>query len=281
MTWWQSIILGIVEGLTEYLPVSSTGHLLLAQRALGIPSSEAADAFVICIQIGAILAVLGLYYRRVLQILQGFLGRNPAGFRLGVNILAAFFPAVVLGLLLEKPIKMYLFAGEKWGLWPTVLAWFVGGVAILAVGWYRRHAKVDRNADYDMMDLTWKLAVVIGVAQCIAMWPGTSRSLVTIVAGLLVGMNLRSAVEFSFLLGVVTLSAATAYDGLKYGDVMLEEFGMGTLLLGLFFSWLAAVLAVKWMVSYLNKHGLAIFGWYRIALALVVASLILAGILVY
>jgi undecaprenyl-diphosphatase len=281
MEWWQAIVLGIVEGLTEYLPVSSTGHLLLAQRAMGIPSSEAADAFAICIQVGAIVAVLGLYYKRVFQILQGFLGRDPKGLQLGINILAAFFPAVVLGLLLEKPIKMYLFAGDRWGLWPTVFAWFVGGVAILAVGWFRRHRKEEKGRGYDMLELTWKMAVIIGVAQCIAMWPGTSRSLVTIVAGILVGMNLRSAVEFSFLLGVVTLTAATAYDGLKHGEAMIEQFGMGTLLLGLFFSWISAVLAVKWMVSYLNKHGLAIFGWYRIALALVVASMILGGILVY
>jgi undecaprenyl-diphosphatase len=281
MTWWQSIILGIVEGLTEYLPVSSTGHLLLAQRALGIASSDAADAFAICIQLGAILAVLGLYRKRIGQIILGGLGRDPDGFRLGVNLVAAFLPAVAIGLLLNEPIKKYLFAGDQFGLWPTVLAWFVGGVAILAVGWYRKWRKQEAGGGYDMLQLTWKLALVIGIAQCIAMWPGTSRSLVTIVGGILVGMNLRSAVEFSFLLGVITLSAATVYDGYKFGAVMLEEFGWLNLTLGLFFSWLSAVLAVRWMVSYLNRHGLAIFGYYRIALALVVAALILGGVLVY
>jgi undecaprenyl-diphosphatase len=174
---------------------------------------------------------------------------------------------------------MYLFAGDRWGLWPTVFAWFVGGVAILAVGWFRRKRQEEQGRGVDMLELTWKMAIIIGVAQCIAMWPGTSRSLVTIVAGILVGMNLKSAVEFSFLLGVVTLTAATAYDGLKHGEAMLEEFGMLTLFLGLLFSWISAVLAVKWMVSYLNRHGLAIFGYYRIALALVVAALILGGVL--
>ena len=279
MTWWQSAILGIVEGLTEYLPVSSTGHLLLAQRAMGIESSQAADAYAICIQAGAILAVLGLYYRRVLQILQGFLGRDPAGLRLGINIIAAFLPAAIIGLTLEKTIKAYLFAGDRWGLWPTVFAWFVGGVAILAVGWFRKQRQSERGRGYEMLDLTWKMAVVIGVAQCIAMWPGTSRSLVTIVAGVLVGMNLRSAVEFSFLLGVVTLTAATGYDVLRHGKEMLDSFGWDVLLIGMFFSWASAVLAVKWMVGYLNKHGLGIFGYYRIALALVVTALLLGGFL--
>lgn len=279
MTWWQSVILGIVEGLTEYLPVSSTGHLLLVQRMMGIESSAAADAYAICIQVGAILAVLGLYYRRVLQIGMGFLGKDPQGLRLGINIVAAFLPAAIIGLLLNDLIKEYLFAGERWGLWPTVFAWFVGGVAILAVGWYRRWRRREQGPGVDMLDLTWKLAVIIGVAQCLAMWPGTSRSLVTIVGGILVGMNLRSAVEFSFLLGVVTLTAATAYDGLKHGQEMVETFGWDVLALGLFFSWISAVLAVKWMVGYLNKHGLAIFGYYRIALALVVAALILLGVM--
>lgn len=278
MNWWQSIVLGIVEGVTEYLPVSSTGHLLLAQRAMGIPSSEAADAYAICIQVGAILAVLGLYRARVLQVISGFLGKDAVGFSLGINLLAAFFPAAVIGFLFEKPIKAYLFAGDKFGLWPTIFAWFVGGVAILAVSWSRKKGKESRAEGFCLEDLTWKMAVVVGVIQCLAMWPGTSRSLVTIVGGILVGMNLRSAVEFSFLLGVVTLTAATGYDGLKHGQEMLASYGAGTLFLGLLFSWLSAVVAIQWMVSYLNKNGLSIFGYYRIALALVVGGLVAAGI---
>lgn len=281
MTWWQSIILGIVEGLTEYLPVSSTGHLLLAQRAMGIGSSEAADAFTICIQVGAIAAVLGLYFRRSCQIAKGFLGQDGPGLRLGLNIVIAFMPAAIIGLLLEDQIKQHLFAGDRWGLWPTVLAWFVGGILILFIAWHRQRNRIDSEQGTEIMALTWKMALVIGLIQCIAMWPGTSRSLVTILGGILVGMNLRSAVEFSFLLGMVTLTAATGYEGLKYGPQMLEAFGWTNLALGLFFSWLSAVLAVKWMVSYLNRHGLAIFGYYRILLALVVGALILADILDY
>lgn len=277
MEWWQALILGIVEGLTEYLPVSSTGHLLLAQRAMGISQSVSADAFAICIQAGAIVAVLGLYFRRVRQMVLGVFGRNPEGLRLAFCVVAAFLPAALSGLVLEKPIKKYLFGGDAWGLWPTVLAWFVGGVAILAVSFWRRSTPQTGPTGRDLTALTWKLALVIGLVQCLAMWPGVSRSLVTIVGGLLVGLSLPAAVEFSFLLGVVTLGAATAYDGLKHGREMLDAFGPTALVMGFLGAWVSAVLAVKWMVSFLNRHGMQVFGYYRIALALVVAVLILGG----
>ena len=274
MEWWQALVLGIVEGLTEYLPVSSTGHLLLAERAMGIPGGVAADSFAICIQAGAILAVLGLYWRRVHQMILGVLGRNPEGRNLLICLFVAFLPAVVAGLALEKPIKKYLFGGEAWGLWPTVAAWIIGGIAILAVPKFRREAD---SSGTSLASITWKMALVIGLWQCVAMWPGTSRSLVTILGGLLVGMRLSAAVEFSFLLGVVTLSAATAKDGLQYGDEMAREFGAPMILLGMVAAWISAVFAVKWMVAYLNRHGLGVFGYYRIALGIVVAGLILSG----
>ncbi len=270
MTWWESLILGVVEGLTEYLPVSSTGHLLLVQRLIGIESSVAADAFAITIQGGAIVAVLGLYFNRVKQMALGMVGKDREGFLLARNILTAFMPAAIIGLFLEKHIRKYLFAGESWDLWPTVFAWFVGGVAILLTAYYRRNRQADGTQGFELTELTVRMALIIGLAQCIAMWPGTSRSLVTIVSGVLVGMSLKSAVEFSFLLGVLTLSAATAYDGLRYGGEMLDEFGVGVLAVGFVAAWLSAVIAVKWMVSYLQSHGLSIFGWYRIALAIAV-----------
>jgi undecaprenyl-diphosphatase len=266
----QAFILGLVEGLTEYLPVSSTGHLLLAQRLMGIASSDAADAFAICIQAGAILAVLGLYHRRVGDMALGMLGRSAGGRKLAWNILAAFIPAAGLGFVLEKTIKKYLF-GNEWGLWPVVAAWFVGGVAILAVSFFRRGRRSRENPGLSLDDLTVRMAVIVGVAQCLAMWPGVSRSLITIVGGLLVGLSLPAAVEFSFLLGVLTLSAATAYDALRHGREMLEAFGPAPLAVGFVAAWISAMLAVKWMVGYLNKHGMDIFGWYRIGLAIVVA----------
>jgi len=274
MNWWQAIIVGLVEGLTEYLPVSSTGHILLAQRVLGIAKSDAADAFAISVQGGAIAAVLGLYFSRVRQMVMGALGRDPAGFRLGVNVVAAFLPAAVIGLLLEKPIKRYLFGGDEFGMWPVVAAWFVGGLAILVVSWSR---KAGPRTGFEIESLTWRLALVVGLAQCVAMWPGVSRSLVTIVGGVLVGLSLPAAVEFSFLLGVVTLGAATAYDALKHGREMLESYGPLTLALGFLAAWGSAVLAIKWMVGYLKSHGMQIFGYYRIVLAVVVGGLILAG----
>lgn len=267
----QATILGLVEGLTEYLPVSSTGHLLLAQRLMGIPSSEAADAFAISIQAGAIVAVLGLYRNRVAQMLSGMAGGNETGRRLATNLVAAFVPAAVLGLLLEKPIKKYLFGGDQWGLWPVVAAWLVGGIAILLVARSRRRAGTTPGSGLDLGQLTIRMAVIVGVAQCIAMWPGVSRSLITIVGGVLVGLSLPAAVELSFLLGVITLSAATAKDVLKHGAEMLAAYGWGPLAAGFFAAWLSAVLAVKWMVGYLQTHGMAIFGWYRVVLAILVA----------
>jgi undecaprenyl-diphosphatase len=273
--YFQALVLGLVEGLTEYLPVSSTGHLLLAQRLMGIGSSTASDAFAISIQGGAILAVLGLYRARVAQMIMGLLGRDQTGRHLLINLIAAFIPAAVLGLLLEKPIKKYLFGGDEWGLWPVVAAWLVGGLAILAVSFARRRRGVTPSTGLDLDQLTIRMALIVGFVQCIAMWPGVSRSLITIVSGVLVGLSLPAAVELSFLLGVITLTAATLYDALKHGPEMLATYGAVPLLIGFVSAWISAVLAVKWMVGYLKSHGMEIFGWYRVALAIAVAAWLL------
>jgi undecaprenyl-diphosphatase len=286
MTAGQAMILGVVEGLTEYLPVSSTGHLLMAERLMGIGASpsasakerqrtkDAADAFTICIQAGAIIAVLGLYFRRVRQMLGGLAGRDPDGSRLLVNVMAGFVPAAIIGLLFNRIIKAYLF-----GPWPVVAAWFVGGVAILAVSWRNRKDRGKAHEGLSLEELTWRMALVIGFAQCLAMWPGVSRSLVTIVGGMLMGLSLSAAVEYSFLLGVVTLGAATAYDALKHGQMMMETFDVLPIAIGLLFAFISAVVSVKWMVAYLNRHGLAIFGYYRVALALVTSAWLVTGTL--
>jgi len=269
--YFQALVLGLVEGLTEYLPVSSTGHLLLAQRLMGIGSSTASDAFAISIQGGAILAVLGLYRARVAQMIMGLVGKDDTGRRLLVNLVSAFIPAAVLGLLLEKTIKKYLFGGDEWGMWPVVAAWFVGGLAILAVSFIRRRRGDTPSTGLDLDHLTIRMALIVGFAQCIAMWPGVSRSLITIVGGVMVGLSLPAAVELSFLLGVITLTAATLYDALKHGPEMLATYGAAPLLIGFVSAWISAVLAVKWMVGYLKSHGMEIFGWYRVALAIAVA----------
>jgi undecaprenyl-diphosphatase len=274
MTTPQAVVLGVVEGLTEYLPVSSTGHLLMAERIMGIgddpyqspaqreQTKEAVDAYTICIQAGAIIAVLWLYFGRIQQIALGLIGRDAVGRRLLVNVAAGFLPAAVLGLLFNKMIKSYLF-----GPWPVVAAWLLGGLAILAVSRRNRARHQGPPPGRLLDDMTWKMALIIGFAQCIAMWPGVSRSLVTIVGGLLVGLSMAAAVEYSFLLGVVTLGAATAYDTLKHGRLMLQTFDHYALIIGVVVAFIAAVISVKWMVNYLSRHGLAIFGYYRVAIA--------------
>jgi len=291
---WQAFILGVIEGITEYLPISSTGHLLLAQQFMGIGTGDAldkaaADAFAICIQGGAILAVLGLYYKRTLQMAMGLLGKDPEGLRLALVILAGFMPAAVLGLILNDWIEAKLFSP-----WPITAALFIGGVAILVVSWMRKKKGL-RGEGRELMELTWKLALIIGLLQCVAMWPGTSRSLMTIVGGVLVGLSLRAAVEYSFLLGVLTLTAATVkkaiwpvsgegiplqYDALFGGtQLMLDQYGAMPLVVGIIAATVSAALAVKWLVNYLQRHGLEVFGWYRIGLSVVVGALFATGLI--
>ena len=262
----QAFILGLVEGVTEYLPVSSTGHLLIAQRLLGIPESAASNGYAIAIQAGAILAVLGLYRIRVTSMVRGVFGQDGTGLKLAVCIIVAFLPAAVLGLLFDDLIEQHLF-----GVKPVIAAWVVGSVLILALSKWTRARREGR----DLAHLTWKLALVIGLMQCLAMWPGTSRSLVTILGGLAVGLSMAAAVEFAFLLGVLTLTAATAYAALKGGDGMVAAYGWPALLVGFAAAWISAALAVKWMVAWLNRHGLALFAWWRFLAAGLAAWLLL------
>jgi undecaprenyl-diphosphatase len=262
----QALILGLVEGITEYLPVSSTGHLLIAQRLLGIEENAASNGYAIAIQAGAIVAVLGIYRQRVATMLRGVAGKDAGGLRLAFCIVAAFLPAAVLGVLFDEEIERQLF-----GVIPVIVAWVVGGIAILALSRW-----VDaRREGRPLTGLTWQAAVVIGLFQCVAMWPGTSRSLVTILGGLAVGLSLSAAVEFAFLLGVLTLGAATAYTAVKHGDGMLAAYGWPILLAGFVAAWVSAAIAVKWMVAYLNRHGLVVFAWWRFAAAGLAALLLL------
>ncbi len=262
----QALILGLVEGITEYLPVSSTGHLLIAQRLLGIAEGDAANSYAIAIQAGAILAVLGLYWRRVGTMVQGVMGRNMQGLNLALCLVVAFLPAAIIGGLFNDRIEQYLF-----GVKPVIGAWVVGGVVILVLSrWIRA-----RRQGRDLSQLDWPAAFVIGLAQVLAMWPGTSRSLVTILGGLAVGLSVSAAVEFAFLLGVLTLTAATAYAALKHGDGMVAAYGWGPLLIGFVVAWISAALAVKWMVGWLNRHGLALFAWWRFLAAGIAAWLLL------
>ncbi len=257
---WQSVLLGLVEGLTEFLPVSSTAHLLLVQRLLGM-RGEAANAFAIAIQGGAILAVLALYRQRIGTMLAGTLGRDEDGRALLFRVLAAFVPAAVIGKLFNDAIEAHLL-----GLWPVVTSWFLGGLGILALDRALRRRAEGRA----LSSLTFRDAGLIGLAQCVAMWPGTSRSLATIVAGLLLGLSMAAAVEFSFLLGVVT-------QVLKGGTAMLASYGAANLLLGLAVATVSAWASARWMVGWLQRKGFALFGYYRVGLALAVTALLVTG----
>ena len=266
-----AVVLGLVEGLTEWLPISSTGHLTVTQDLLGI-NGDAANSYAIAIQAGAILAVLVLYHGRFRSMLRGLAGRDPEGRQLLLAILVAFTPAVVVGLIFEDLIKRYLF-----GPWPVVAAWLIGGIAILVVASRRRDLSPDAGAALSALD--WRGALIIGLTQTLALWPGVSRSLVTILAATAVGLAVPAAVEFSFLLGFVTLGGATLYETLSSGSEMFAAYGLATPLLGLVVAFVSAAAAMRWMIGYLNRHGLGIFGWYRIAAAAVVATLLLSGVI--
>ena len=264
---WKAIVLGVVEGVTEFLPVSSTGHLLIAQRGLGFGSGSgktAADTYAIAIQLGAILAVVVLYRLRIVQIAAGLVGRDSDGRTILVRLSVAFAPAALIGTTLEHSIKSHLF-----GPWPVIVAWAIGGVFLL---WW-----TPQYGTSAITEITIRSALAIGVAQSLALWPGVSRSLVTIVAALMMGCDMAAALEFSFLLGLATLTAATGLDLVKDGKTLVAEYGWQTPLLGTLVAFVTAVAAVRWLVAYLKDRPLKVFGWYRLVAAGLAIVLIATG----
>jgi undecaprenyl-diphosphatase len=295
----DALVLGLVEGITEFLPISSTGHLIIANHALHLDSAAplcdaagrplwlkkpsarnprgepltlklAADTYSVVIQFGAIAAVALLYWPQLLGIGFGLLGRNPAGLRLLRNLLVAFLPAAVLGLLLDRWIDRYLFSIEA-----VVAAQISGAVLMIAAERWRRKYATAANAVLDLPALPAARALGIGLMQCLALWPGTSRSMTTIVGGYFAGFEPRLAAEFSFLLGFVTLAAATVYKSYESGPAMIAVFGWPHVLLGAVVATVSAAIAVKFLVSYLTRHGLDIFAWYRLLVAAVLSALYL------
>jgi undecaprenyl-diphosphatase len=291
----DALVLGVVEGVTEFLPVSSTGHLIIANHFLGLEAEEpllsadgrplyyrapspqyphgvpltikqAADTYVVVIQFGAIAAVGILYWTQLIAMLRGLLGLDPAGRRLLINLLIAFLPAAGLGFLLHGWIDAHLFSI------PAVIIALVAGAGLMffAESWRQKHA----NRTALPAELTPKQAAGIGALQCLALWPGTSRSMTTIVGGYFAGLDPRRAAEFSFLLGFVTLTAATVYKSYKGGAAMIQVFGWSNVLLGAAVAAVTAALSVRFLVGWLTRHGLAAFAWYRLALALALAVLL-------
>lgn len=267
----NATILGIVEGITEFLPISSTGHMILVQHLLGLddlgPSGErGVKAFEVVIQLGALFAVIGLYRQAITSMIRGVLGKDPGGLVLLTQLFVAFLPAAVVGLAAAKWIKAHLF-----GVGPVVAALSAGGVLMIALDAARIRKHGGRAeaawAGADLKAMTLRYAFIIGCAQCIAMWPGTSRSMITMVAAMILGFSPLAAAEFSFLLALPTLSAATAHDFYKDGKVILEVTGWPGLLLGFGAAFVTAWFVVKAFLTFLTRHGLAMFGWYRIVLA--------------
>lgn len=263
----DAVILGAVEGITEFLPISSTGHLLVTERLLDLgngTTKTATDTYTVAIQLGAILAVVAIYRTHIAAMTRGLLGRDRDGLRLVQLLAIAFVPAAVVGLALDNTIKAHLF-----GMWPVITAWTVGGVFLLL--WK------PGTGSTGLGQITYRHAAIIGSAQVLALWPGTSRSLVTIAAALAIGLTATAAVEFSFLLGLITLTAATALDLAKHGPDLIDQFGLATPTLGALVAAITATLAVAWFVDYLRTRSLALFGWYRLAAAATGVALLATG----
>ena len=258
-------VLGVVEGLTEFLPISSTGHLIIAGQLLQF-GGEKAKVFDIVIQSGAMLAVVWEYRARFGRVLAG-LARDPAARRFAANLVVAFMPAAFLGLAFASAIKRHLFYAV-----PVALAFIVGGFIIL---WVERTSRRPRVESVD--DMTWKDALKVGCAQAVALIPGTSRSGATIIGGMLFGLSRRAATEFSFFLAVPTLIAAGAYDLYKH-RALLDAADLGPFGIGFVVSFFSAFLCVRWLLRYIATHDFSAFAWYRIAFGIIVLATAYTGL---
>ena len=295
----DAVILGIVEGITEFLPISSTGHLIITNRALGLdgedpilradgtplwlepPSAEnpagvpftlkaAADTYIVVIQVGAIAAIVFIFWPSLFGILRGLSGQDPDGLKLLRNIALAFFPVVVIGLLFDDMIDEHLFSIKT-----VIYALLVGaGLMWGAERWRKKHQTESVN-EKRPHDLTPREAVQIGFVQCLALWPGMSRSMVTMVGGYFCGLAPAKAAEFSFLVGLPVLGGAAVYKAWQTGPIILEVFGWTEMLVGAAVAAISAGLAVRFLVSYLQRFGLGAFAIYRVILAIVLAFTVL------
>ncbi|GAB1487776.1 undecaprenyl-diphosphate phosphatase [Opitutaceae bacterium] len=292
----DAIILGLVEGVTEFLPISSTGHLIIASRALGLdaetplrdaagqplwhePPSEqnpagvpltrklAVDTYIVAIQVGAIAAVVLLYWGQLMGILRGLTGRDATGIRLLRNLVLAFLPVVFVGLLLDDWIDANLFSIG------AVVAALVSGAVLMfaAERWRLQHASAGTSRK-EPHQLSVRESLAIGCMQCLALWPGMSRSMVTMVGGYFAGLSPAKSAEFSFLVGLPVLGGAAFYKLMKAGPALLRVFGWGEMLLGAAVAAVSAAVAIKFLVGYLGRNGLGVFAVYRLILAVALSA---------
>ena len=268
MSWFEAFIIAVVEGLTEFLPVSSTGHTILAQAILGVPSDEFVNLFTVNIQFGAILSVLVLYWKRFFKSIDFYF-----------KLFVAFLPAAILGFLLGDQIDSLLES-------PLVVAisLVLGGFVLLRVdNWFPSAVLADEQvlSDPERHDddrlISYPKALMIGFFQCIALVPGVSRSAATIIGGLTQGITRKNAAEFSFFLAVPTMAAASGYKLLKQAD-HFDTTKLGLLAFGNLVAFIVALLAIRFFIGFLTKHGFKVFGWYRIIAGLIILALLAAGV---
>ena len=260
----KAAVMGIVEGLTEFLPISSTGHLILANALMdfgGSAGTEKAKVFEIAIQTGAIFAVILVYLQRIKDTVTG-LGSDPVAQRFALNVIIGFLPAVVMGLLLGKLVKEHLFS-------PTVVAttFIIGGFFIMLPE--KLTARYQTSRVEPMDDMTPLDALKVGLVQCLALVPGTSRSGATIIGGMLMGLSRKTATDYSFFLGIPTLVGAGAYSLYKE-RALLSLADLPLFLTGLVFAFLSAWVCVRWLIRYVSSHNFMPFAWYRIAFGVLI-----------
>nr|WP_315236245.1 undecaprenyl-diphosphate phosphatase [uncultured Limnohabitans sp.] len=269
MLLFKAAVMGVVEGLTEFLPISSTGHLILAGALLGFDDDKA-KVFDIAIQTGAILAVIIVYWQKISSTVRA-LPHSADAQRFALNVFIAFVPAVVLGLLFGKAIKANLFTPEV-----VATTFIIGGLIILWAE--RRRAHEVRIGEVE--DMRWQDALKVGLVQCLAMIPGTSRSGATIIGGMLLGMSRKAATDFSFYLAIPTLIGAGAYS--LYKDRALLSLADAPLFgVGLVFSFLSAWVCVRWLLKFISTNSFEVFAWYRIVFGLVVLGSSYSGLVTW
>ena len=260
--WLRAVILGIVEGITEFLPVSSTGHMLLVKRFFGLGEGAFWDSFVVLIQLGAILAIVVIYFAKLWRIALGMFS-NPDDRRFVIGVLVAFLPAVIIGLIAGKYIKEVLF-----NPWVVCFSLIVGGAILLWVDQIDHKPRLHDATKFPLQTYLW-----IGCAQCLAMIPGVSRSGASIVAAMLLGADKRAAAEFSFFLAIPTMVGAFAYDFYKNRAEMTADH-LGIVAIGFVVSFITAIVVVRTFLNYVTRRGFTLFAWWRV----VVGTLGLIGL---